>query len=967
MNSWRRFDRGLIPLPHRIMADEEPVQKLEGWKIEQEQGVWKASRQITAGDRENGGCFLRMHQVGCDTEVFLDGVKTAEHYGGYTDWDVPLEGEEGERTVTLCMRDGGGKLNPFEKAGTFGGVSLVRLPRTYLSEIQTKTEKEASWRLTVLAKLGGVTETDGLELSVCLEGENGREALGKFPVESRDGSVRAVLDCPAVREWDTEHPVLYELTLTLCRGGVLLEEARQKVGFAAVRVLGQQVYWNEQPLKLRGLCYREQPGVDEELLKKDLKRFKEAGVNYLRSLFYPFSSRLLGLCDQEGILVCQSASAFSVGRSGPPTQDLPDCRALYAGQFSELVRELRSHVSGLLISPGTECVWGSNFRVCASMARELAPELLLAFSYPMTIPAADLQPDVWCVQYVDWKQPFDVMYDHMEIGHANGSENEAGYVTGHARRQEKPVLHDLYAPLPFCNRDEIERDYGIHEFWGESIWRFQRKMEETPGALGGSVLGACDEDGSFSPLLEDCEWGILDKNHEPKPEYFHLKKAFEGWKTGIWPEDRDAADASREASGADDEAERSREACGDETGEPYKLTETPALLTCQNGRFALSVSKTTGLLDGVWAGGEKVIENGPWLTAERLLPGEWEPEGQQMVQTAQGVRVHLTGRVKGVCRMEYRISLGTDGRLETAYTVTDRIRPLPPRVKAQIGLDPGGLDEFGISYVLPASMRRLEWKREGLWEDYPADHIGRTQGAAAAENRLDFESMKQHIRDAWVTDGAGTGLRIFSAEPLSIRMKEEAAPECLIDDRDEGIRYHGQWLTMEDGAGDRNGTETASRQKGDFLEYTFCGTGIRVYGPVDHIGGRYHIFVDGRPVKERGSAFPKPVEIAAASRGYEKRYQVLMGEALGLEPGTHTVKVEVLGEKAPGGNDTWVSVDFLEVIREEDGRRMRMNLNRDFNYGRLVRGNYMRPPVGMREGKTNRVTILLTAKEEPIR
>ena len=62
-----------------------------------------------------------------------------------------------------------------------------------------------------------------------------------------------------------------------------------------------------------------------------------------------------------------------------------------------------------------------------------------------------------------------------------------------------------------------------------------------------------------------------------------------------------------------------------------------------------------------------------------------------------------------------------------------------------------------------------------------------------------------------------------------------------------------------------------------------------------------------------------------------------------------------------------MSVDFLEVIREEDGRRMRMNLNRDFNYGRLVRGNYMRPPVGMREGKTNRVTILLTAKEEPIR
>ena len=39
------------------------------------------------------------------------------------------------------------------------------------------------------------------------------------------------------------------------------------------------------------------------------------------------------------------------------------------------------------------------------------------------------------------------------------------------------------------------------------------------------MLAGVDEDGGFEGLM-DYEWGILDANHNPKPEYYHLKNAY---------------------------------------------------------------------------------------------------------------------------------------------------------------------------------------------------------------------------------------------------------------------------------------------------------------------------------------------------------------------------------------------------------------------------------------------------------
>ena len=959
MELWEKYNRPLIPLPHRTGQSGQPVRVLDPaqWERTEKDDTLEYTAKIFLDMEEaDGRLFLRFQKAGCLAWVYEDGELLGSHYGSFTEWQEELK-DNGrlEREIRIVLKGDEGNLSPFEKAGIFGDISLVSMPEVFLKDFWADTDyqEEGTLQITAEADLGGRKEP--VQLRVLLTDPKDKKQLvwGEQEITAEDPKLRLTFPVPEARPWSTETPVLYELTLQLFQKGEFLEEYRTHIGFRRIKREGTKVLWNGVPLKLRGICYREPLGEEGRFLETDLRLFKEAGVNYLRSLFYPFSERALEICDRLGILTEQSAPVYKVGRGCRASQDLPDCRAYYGEPFSGLLKSSRNHVSVLLWSLGSESIWGRNFFLCAQMAKALAPRQLLNFSYPMTIPKEEkIQMDVWSVLYADWKQPLDKMYDHMEIGHANGCDNEIGYVTGHTRREARPVLHEIYAHLPCYNRDEILRDHGIHEFWGESLVRFQGSMERTKGALGGSVMAGYDEDGSFSWLLEDCGWGILDSSHRPKPEYHHLKMVF----TGQEPD-------RMETTAADGEKE------GVKIPGAFAVQEDECAYLCldETQGLRISVSKKTGLLSGVWRKGEKLIESGPYFHTEKLLLGKWIPKEPCVEKTDQGVHIRLSGCYEGVCTVVFDLFAAGEGRLDTAYTVTELHRPMPPRVKAQIGLDPGGLDELGITYILPENLDTLLWERQGLWKEYPKEHPGRTIGEAIKDDRKDFESMKHHIRSAQVSGTGKSAVFVKPLEECSIRMKEEPVLEYVIDDRDSRIHYHGNWIQAEDPSGNWEDTETASRNAGDFLDFAFEGTGIRAYGPADRIGGLYRVSMDGQTVKERGSSYPLPVDIDAASRGYEKRYGICMADIQGLPMGRHTFRLEVLGEQAKGGNDTWVSIDCLEVTGGENSRQIRMILNHGYNYTRLVRGNYMREQVKIEPGKTHQVRLYLADRREMVK
>ena len=311
---------------------------------------------------------------------------------------------------------------------------------------------------------GRIGESAGMGL--LLTGPDGYRLEQKlFLTEEKE----AVFFCPGVSLWDPEHPFLYHAAVTLECGEKILAVREENIGFRTLEKAGKELLWNHTPLKLRGICYRERK-EDREGTKKDLELFAAAHINFLRSIYGPFSGHLLQLCDEMGFLAEDTAPFYEVGQEKPALQDLPHCREEFLKPVKRLLED-GCHVSVLIWSLGHDCAWGANFRAAAEWIRMQDPLRPLTFHLPMSIPEEEEQMDIWPVHYIDWRQPFDVCFDQMVIFHTPGAENEIGYMTAQAD-YEVPVLHEVWSPVDGHNRDESLHDPAVRRFWRESIRRF---------------------------------------------------------------------------------------------------------------------------------------------------------------------------------------------------------------------------------------------------------------------------------------------------------------------------------------------------------------------------------------------------------------------------------------------------------------------------------------------------------------
>lgn len=813
---------------------------------------------------------------------------------------------------------------------------------------------------------------------------------------------RAFFSCPGVKLWDPEHPNLYRAETVMEENGRLTAQRDISVGFRILEKKEEGIFWNGKALKLKGVCYRERV-EDREGTKRDLELFARANINFLRSIYAPFSSRLLSLCDEMGFLVEDTAPFYEIGQTKAATQELPHCKEEFLAPVRRLLED-GCHTSILIWSLGHDCVWGANFREAAAYIRSVDSLRPLTFHLPMSVPGEEEPLDIWPVHYIDWRQPFDVCYDQMVIFHTPGAENEIGYMTAQASLK-KPVLHEIWSPVACHNRDEILHDGAVRDFWGKSIRLFADKAWHTPGCLGGAVLAGVDEDGSFEGMAH-YEWGILNANHEPKPEYGHLQKAYapaailsaamEAGNLMLQVENRflftdlsacrllingrePAGIVLQGGPGSVTEYRIPREKIEEsllpgkgvlitvengngcrrygsfflrtdngemlppteENKDPLKIrwekntdagTEEKAVLLVHNRIFSYRFSQSTCLLTDASAGGMKLLAGGPWLNCTRLLPGEWTGKELRAEYEGDGVQVTITGSYEGVMDICFRLSLAPDGTVDTSYEVLHMYRHMPHTVKAEIGMDPGGLNEKGACYLLTDAMRCFSWDSE--------------EGCGKTELSEDSSWKSRHgIFSAQLLTGDGAGVRICSDGSDSIRLERapELTPGAIVEDTDERMHFSGSWFRLADASGDHGGTETLSKTAQDTVSLSFTGTGIRLYGPYDMNNGICDILLDGKMAAEHISQYPDKVDFPGMSRGYEKRHGQLLWEIHDLPEAEHVLVVRVTGKAEAVAQSTYTSVDYAVLEGSAYPEGIRMNVNQDYNYARLVRGCYKRP------------------------
>ena|GEM_PF-2903506 len=119
-----------------------------------------------------------------------------------------------------------------------------------------------------------------------------------------------------------------------------------------------------------------------------------------------------------------------------------------------------------------------------------------------------------------------------------------------------------------------------------------------------------------------------------------------------------------------------------------------------------------------------------------------------------------------------------------------------------------------------------------------------------------------------------------------------------VDDRDSAIHYTGTW-GQYDSPNDYNGTQTYSGTTGASASFTFKGSNIRIVGPKTQFYGIAKVYIDNIL---QGQFDQYASDVSYQQTLYESK----------LSYGTHTVKVEVSGNKNTNSTGNTIVLDKLE-------------------------------------------------------
>ena len=855
----RQVEKERVPLAgtwtfngkHNIEVPGEWV--MQGFEVEKgKEALYERTFNIPAR-WEGQRVKLRCNGIYSESRICINGKEVDSHLGGFTAFELDVTdfvqiGKTNKIAVYVRSESIADSVSSASQYAVhpLGGITrdlyLFALPETNLSMFHVATVFDSAYvnaelKTEVEITNESATSKSGLSLHFVLKDAQGKEVALKqptHPLQSLAGGasekVTLSFDVVHPKKWDSEHPYLYTLTCQLKEGKKILHETVRRVGFRQIEVRGNQMYINNMPIKLRGVCRHEvMPlrgrSVNGDMWRKDVELFRRGNVNYIRTSHYPPDEALLEACDELGMLVEVEAPFCWAHNTNVPKERH---EAVLVNQHVEMVNLNRSHPSVLMWSLGNESLkYAEYFKKAGEVVKQLDPTRPRIFS--------------------QWGPDADNGELEVTNHHYPGPSGPDTY-----RNSKRPVTFDEYCHLNAYNRFELAADPGLRTMWGRLLDQMWNAMYHSQGVLGGAIWVGID-DTFFLPdgrAVGYGTWGTIDGWRREKPEYWGMKKAYSPvkveqkgnmeadgsvrfhienrhnfsnlsectieWNAG-GKSGRVTADIPPRSEGElkitlPESARKAETLELTVTGvrgfviDAYRFrllpesikqvaTSSASTLSCQEkedcfeiqaGGKRFVVSKRNGLLSAE-QDGQAWIERTPELM---VLPLNGEGGGTQMVGkdqqfnpynplcenwVAQSVtylpdetnaRIRVSGTYKEA-EGAFEYGFHSDGSLTLSYDFKLR-EDVSPR-------------QVGLVFTLPASFTHLKWQRKGYWSVYPKNHIGALEGKADAFNTLlpisGLAGPSAQPNNDWAFDQTAAGSNIFRSTKENIYSANLNNPE----------------------------------------------------------------------------------------------------------------------------------------------------------------------------------------------
>jgi beta-galactosidase len=810
---------------------------MQGFKVKPGTYTGYQRNFLISPDWKDKRIKLRCDAVFSECDIYINDRKAGHHLGGFTPFETDISafvihGKENRITIRVRSESLADSLSSASKYAVhpLGGISrkiyLMAIPEINCSMFHVSTVFDKNYKNALLKAGVELANESSREVRpdlrfelLRMEGPTIFQQDVKWAETLQSGSLSLKdfsFDVEHPDKWDPEHPNLYMLRLSILNHGKVVETVSRIFGFKQTEVRGNQVFVNNMPIKLRGVCRHEVMPLRGRSLsplqwEEDVKLFRAANINYIRTSHYPPAPELIEACDRLGMFVEVEGPFCWADQTRVPEN--MRYQALIQPEL-EMVNAFRSDPSVLMWSIANESEkYKEYFSQPASLIKAMDPTRPRNFS--QFEPGGDS--------------------GELEIGnhHYPGPTGPEKYADS-----RRPITFDEYCHLNAYNRFELVTDPGIRDAWGIGFERMWEKMYCSKGVLGGSLWAAIDD--SF--VLPDGStvgygtWGPVDGWRRPKPEYWHVKKVYSpvkirqggnrdairgtiqleienrmlfsdlsecrfNWKAGeqsgsfaVSAKPGESVQASVKvplAGSIQVEVTDPRGVVIDQYEfnaipvlkgqaetrvEKIARTENNAEILIRSGNITLVIDKINNCLK------EIRTERGAVITGEALLmilPLNSEGNGTQMLgDGAKFDPFTATSKNRVVLKLEQTL---TDQEfILTIYDRSDEAMGYTEYHLAGDKLIVGyGYEvrkninprQVGLVFGLPGKFRQLDWERNGQWNFYPQDQIGRLKGTAMAVNNNPFTGPAGPAAQpalAWAFDQNEMGTNDFRSTKMSI-------------------------------------------------------------------------------------------------------------------------------------------------------------------------------------------------------